>query len=377
MKRAKDTWYVRQPDGQVFHAPNTKAVRAYLRAGRISPRSTVRRSRSEEWVLLEWTREFADLCIDTSVPTPAHPEDLGSPLTRVSGSHLSGEPATVTSRLDPSGLRLAGVRGLLEELQGALDSTATPRKLLVVAVLGLAAGLAVACLGLPASASLTGAAWFPWAFAAGALVVLAGFSALLVNLAYAELAQMRPARWGDGFRGAFGLTLRLLLSQGVLLGALLALIGLLRLWAPWLLNEGAERWGQAGEAFAVAALVVGQLLEVLVWPVGLVSLLIGPLLAVEECSGPSALGRWFRLVRAHPGKVLLGQLVAAATGLVLTLPLCIPLLPLFAIPDVRFEPTADFLCTALAGGIVAFLAGYLVVANLFLYLNLRYSHPTP
>jgi hypothetical protein len=378
MKRAKDKWYVRLPDGQVFYAPNTKVVREYLRTGRISPQSTVRRSRSEEWVLLEWTQEFADLCVHASAPTPSLPQEFGPSLERVTPSYPpADEPATVASRLDPSGLRLPGVRGLLEELRGALDSTATPRKLLVIVLVGLAVGLAVAWLGLPVAVPLTGAAWFPWAFAAGALAVLAGFSALLVNLAYTELAQMRPADWGDGFRGALGLTLRLFLSQGMLLGALLALIGLLRLWAPWLLDEGAERWGPTGEAFAVIALVVGQLLEVLVWPLGLLSLLIGPVLAVEECSALSAPGRWFRLVNAHRGKAFLGQFLAAATGLVLALPLGIPLLSLFAIPDVRFEPTVDFLRTALTGGIVAFLAGYLVVANLFLYLNLRYTRPAP
>ena len=59
MKDAPDVWYVRFPDGRVRRAIGTSMVRRQLRSGRIPPGSKVRRSRREDWVAPEQTREFA------------------------------------------------------------------------------------------------------------------------------------------------------------------------------------------------------------------------------------------------------------------------------------------------------------------------------
>src|SRR6516165_9666671 len=133
MSQAADYWYVRLPDGRVLRAASTKVVRQEVGAGRIPPDSTVRRTPAEEWVSLEWTREFADL-IDRR-----HSDSNAGPGTRP--SHGSGQrPSTVASRLESERLHLVGIGGLLQELLAALDSTLVPQKLLVAVGTGLALG---------------------------------------------------------------------------------------------------------------------------------------------------------------------------------------------------------------------------------------------
>src|SRR5947209_19003346 len=61
MSQSSDEWYVRFPDGRVIHAHSTASVRHHLETGTIPPESRVRRAAGEEWTLLEWTTEFADL----------------------------------------------------------------------------------------------------------------------------------------------------------------------------------------------------------------------------------------------------------------------------------------------------------------------------
>src|SRR5262249_50268436 len=77
LRPSGDAWYVRFPAGRVARAANTNTLRKQLRSGRIPYTSTVRRSPEDEWVVLEWTEEFADL-------VKKHPAGNGAskPVTR-------------------------------------------------------------------------------------------------------------------------------------------------------------------------------------------------------------------------------------------------------------------------------------------------------
>src|SRR5579885_2945829 len=134
MKQVSDAWYIRLPDGRVLRAANTAAVRTHLTSGRIPPDSRVCRGVGEEWVLLEWTQEFADLAREktsdhaaTALAEPA----AGSPSRPASNdlASASRRRAGVSARLDPLRLQTIGVRGLVDELLAALDSTLVRHKI--------------------------------------------------------------------------------------------------------------------------------------------------------------------------------------------------------------------------------------------------------
>src|SRR5262249_14086652 len=95
MAARRDVWYVRLPDGQELRAKTTKAVVHHIETGVIPKNSLVRRSHTDEWTVLEWTVEFADI--------------LAHRLARETGTNGSSTekarpPTTATglaSRLDP------------------------------------------------------------------------------------------------------------------------------------------------------------------------------------------------------------------------------------------------------------------------------------
>src|SRR5262249_23147184 len=94
----------------------------------------VRRHPDDKWAPLERTREFADLVGTNSVretPRERRPRELPVAVSPSTG---------VASRLDPQLLRTVGIRGVLQELLGALDTTLTRRKLKVASVVGLVIG---------------------------------------------------------------------------------------------------------------------------------------------------------------------------------------------------------------------------------------------
>src|SRR5262249_23806184 len=130
MADTSDLWYIRFPDGRVLRAAGTAVVRQQLAAGRIPPGTRLRRTLDDEWRPVERCPELADLA----------PESPGNGASRAAERRDSGSPATIASRLDPAQLGQAGVRTLVEELLGALDSTFVAPKLLAAALVGLFAG---------------------------------------------------------------------------------------------------------------------------------------------------------------------------------------------------------------------------------------------
>jgi hypothetical protein len=374
-----DFWYIRFPDGRILRAASTTILRQELDAGHIPLGSTVRRSPSDEWVSLQWTQEFADLVEElSSRPPPAPPEPRSRrPVERREATNALGDnAATVSSRLDAARLHLVGVRGYLDELLAALDSTLTARKLLLGIVAGLFFGVLLA---------IRQAAWFErdsvwlasaWSLAIIAAVILDVLTALLTQLTYVELARLRPARWSEALDGIAGLTVRVIISQLIVRGLAWALIVLLR-WLPYWLGPDGEEGGTLGQQIAAGnALALGMILEALIWPVFFFWWLLPPIFVVEGSSLVRGLRQWLVLLRQHLGRVFIYQALAVGLGLLLTAPFLLLIAPMFLPSFVPPEPLHEvasrtrFVLLGLACGP---LLTYWIVANVFIYLNLRYG----
>src|SRR5262245_4116609 len=120
MKDHYDPWYVRLPDGRTIKAKSTASVRHHVEAGHIPLNSLVRRDSNEEWAALVWVAEFADLAKGARSPLP----------TLAAAGTVAAPRSGVAARLDPLRLQTVGVRGLIDELIAALDSTLTRSKML-------------------------------------------------------------------------------------------------------------------------------------------------------------------------------------------------------------------------------------------------------
>src|SRR5260370_28450895 len=101
MAARRDAWYIRLPNGQELRAKTTKADAHHIETGVIPKNSLVRRSHIDEWTLLEWTSEFAEILAD-------RPKKEAGGNGRFHALPTSG----LASRLDPLRLRTVGIRGL-------------------------------------------------------------------------------------------------------------------------------------------------------------------------------------------------------------------------------------------------------------------------
>ena len=72
MNKVRDAWYVRLPNGQEIKAKSTDAVLHHLETGNVPKKSLARRTRDDEWMLLEWHSEFTEavtgITMELSVP---------------------------------------------------------------------------------------------------------------------------------------------------------------------------------------------------------------------------------------------------------------------------------------------------------------------
>jgi hypothetical protein len=358
-----DFWYVRLPDGRVLHAATTKVLRQEVVAGRVPAGSTVRRTPSEEWIAIEWARELSDLL---ERPRGAPPSGVEP------GKHEAGRATTLADQLDPHRLRMVGVRGLLVELLAALDSALTAPKLLTTAVVAILIGIVVTVVQLGA-VDFGSPFWDRFALWAAVLVLLCAPIGLLTQLTYLELAQLRQARWRQGLPGLGALLPRLIVTLGAVAATCWGLIVLVR-WLPSQLvpsDGGLLGWLQ--QAAASTSLVAARAIEVALWAVLGVSALLPSLLVIEECSVVSAVRQWLLLLRDHLGRVFLFETLAIAIALLLSVPFALLLLP---VATMAVDPQFPF-ATATACNLLGALAGalcvaYLIVANVFIYLHLRY-----
>jgi hypothetical protein len=369
MKETDDTWFIRLPDGKVVRAASTQAVRQQLGSGRIPAGSMVRRSPEEEWVTLNWTREFADL----AEVHLRHHEAAGAPVAATHEPEAS-EPATVASRLDPNRLRTVGVRGAVEELLAALDSTLVRNKMLVGSLAGLLMGccLALSRLGLLA-AEVGGwpAAWLAAGLVLG--VVSAATAAVLTRLTFVEVSRLRPAHLRECLAGSSALTARIILGQLLIVGSVGVVILLLSAVPTWLPLAPEQDGHGPGLIGAGAAVVVSQILQVALVPLFFLSLLLAPILVVERCSTWSALSHWFGLLRQHMGRAFCYEALALGVGIIVTLPFALPLALLSRPEEPRLLQTALVTRDLLLGLALVPLFVYAIVVNVFIYLHIRYG----
>jgi hypothetical protein len=377
-----DFWYIRFPDGRILRAASTIILRQELSAGHIPLGSTVRRSPEDEWVSLEWTQEFADQVERLTArakqaekrrrtPVPA-----AAPRETPNAAPVAVDAATVGSRLDGTRLHLVGVRGYVEELLAALDSTLTAKKLILGVIVGLFLGglfAAERAWWLAGDERWRMPAWLP---IVTAILVLDVIACLLTRLTYVELARLRPARWDEGLAGLGGLTFRVVATQLLIRGATWGLIVLLR-WLPYWLAPGAdEPWTVGRRIAAGTVLTLGMVLEALLWTVFFLWWLMPSVLVVEECSLWRGLRQWCALLRRHLGRVLLYQMMAVGLGVLVAAPFLVLMVPLFLPtfhPPEELQETAGATRFLLLGLACGPMLTYWIVANMFIYLNLRYG----
>ncbi len=370
MIAADDSWYVRFPDGRIIRAGSTSFVRQNIQQGFYSPNCMVRRPGEQDWLTLERTREFADLTGAITGNLDNNPPDV-PPVRDEPPREPTSASSSVGARLDLKQLRTAGIRPVVQEMLAALDVALMRRKLIVAALMAALCGFIMTSAQLiPVNAA--GVEQVVWTIA-GALLLLivsAGLG-MLVRLTFVELQRMRPAKWREGRAGLGGLTFRLILANtivgGIAVGVPLSLLALSR----WLVSLSDTYCTSLANGIGILAILASVCLV----PLGIALLLVGPILVFEGCTVFTALRMWLALLRQQFGKILLNEVIAVAIASTLALPF---LLAVLATVAFRLDDTL-----AVAGWstrtILSALAlspslAFLVVANVFLFVNLRYEN---
>jgi len=274
-----------------------------------------------------------------------------------------------STRLDPQRLKTVAVRTIVPELLAALENTVMRRKLVAIAFTGLILGALFALSQYPLPDFGVARLWVDVAIGVAALYVTACVSALLTRTTFVELTRLRPAKAAEVQPGWAGWTMRLFVAQLLVVGFAVGLILLLRGLPQWLLRGDEPAW-QIAANVATAAAIVG---EVVLWPVVALTLLLAPIIVVEQTSVEIGLSHWLGLMRQHLGSILLYEVLAIGVGLVVALVAALPLLFLGQAFDERLTLTAVTTRNVLLGLPAALLFAYMTVANVFIYLNLRYE----
>lgn len=383
MKEHYDPWYVRLPDGRTIKAKSTTSVRHHIEAGHIPLNSMVRRDSSEEWVSLVWVAEFADFGASPGATPPS---------SSSSGSNHTTTRSGVSARLDPMRLQTVGVRGLIDELIAALDSTLARSKILPAFLASV-----LIYLGLFAARSAHGLVLdpgeLPWlpvvAGTAFAVFVLSVMNAILAKLTHLELSTMRPAKFSEGLKGCAGYTVPALIANAVVAGGCLGLIFLMRKLPEWT----SHLLGQAGmslnmqEILFTPILVVIYVISALLWIVVGLCWLLTPAIVVEESSWLAGVREWRQLVKEHFGRVVVYEGLTVMLGIAVALPLTLAVglslegnLAVLPVSPVGMGDGRNWVDgtvqSALHGLTAAPLLALLAVANVFIYLNLRYEQTT-
>jgi hypothetical protein len=350
MATASEYWYVRLPDGRTLRARNGDVLRGYVRAGRIPWKSRVRRTGAREWVPLERVAEFAAIIGSESPP--------------------AGIPPVAESEME-----VVGFRNLVQELFNAFDSSLDRTKLLIAAMVGLA--LALGVIGFEVIAAQPPASWVPFGFAGVALFVLAAVSlatVVLTRMTVIELDRHRSAHGAEVRAGLGRQWLRVAFAQGLIGGLLVGLVLLARAAAPWLAVHDLGDLNSLRDVLASLLAVLRLLLEVLCWPALAVAvLLLGPLLVIEEYPILQSLRELLGMMRRHLGRIYLCEAISFVLAAAIALPML--LLVVLAASSVADSQSVveRFTLVVLAGLALTPVIAYLIVANVFIYLNLRYE----
>ncbi len=366
MAELADAWYVRLPDGRVVRAASTAAVRHHLEAHHIPYESRVRRSPEDAWTPLERTREFADL-------VPARPRGATPPPpTRRPPS--APRPPSPRPAPEPSHLHLqtVGVRGYADELLGALDSTLLRRRVLGAAAVGVVSALVLLLAGYFRFGQDVWAP-LPWVGAGVVvLVVYALYAAYVTQMIFIEQSQLRPATRAEVRAGLVRNALRLALAWLLIGGLFCGLIVGLSWLEGWVRAEALE----PAELLRGAVVSVRLLIEVLLWPALALALLLGPIVVIEECGPLRALQQWGALLRRAPIRLFLYDALAAALGLLVSLPLVAPVaVAAWSCSGAELHnPVVEGTLAVLFGLALTPLLAYSAVAHAYVYLSVRYEH---
>ena len=279
----------------------------------------------------------------------------------------TSDPPTIASRLDASRMRTVGTRAYLEELLGAFDSTLVPLKLRVAVAAGLAFGGLAALSHLPGVTFALSPPGWGWLLVAAGILVFAWMTGILTQVTVAELSRLRPGRWDDVHEGTSGLVVRLSLLAGIYLLSLVVLLSLSNATTEWLLADTssnyAAEYASALRAATLFLLVVGLVMVPLLLP-------LAPLLIVERCSIPSGMLQWVRLVREHRGRLVLAETLTFIVAALLMVPtVAVGAIVAWVYP----EGAGGWMSPLLAGLAGAVPLAYVAVANVFVYLKLRYE----
>lgn len=378
MKSHYDPWYVRLPDDRVVKAKSTASIRHHVEAGNIPLNSMARRNSDEEWVSLVWIAEFADLGGGNRRPglqDPPKEQPLSLPEMDLRPPQLDIKGG-VSARLDPMRLQTVGVRGLMEEMIAAFDSTVGGGKLTFAGAVSVIGSLAVFLVIRGTLAVYSEGIWLAEVLSG----VVAGFSlavltTLLTRQTHEELSRMRPVSRSEAAEDIGPFLLRVFLAYVVTIGLGYGIIVLLQQVPDWLEKPLRSSGLSTIEIVLTAVWAMSLLVGIAVGCVFLVTQLLPPILVVEGCSLGDALREWRSLLREHRGRVLVYEGLALALALATALPLLAatwfaqqhfgPLMPNAVVRALLLMVRALSFAPALA---------FLAIANLFIYLNLRYEH---
>jgi hypothetical protein len=197
---------------------------------------------------------------------------------------------------------------------------------------------------------------------------------------------MRPAKFAEAMGPFAGYALPVLIANVLIGGSGLGLLFLMRkvpLWAAeWL--HGAGMSDTVHEVVLTAILVVVLLMSILIWIIVGLCWLLTPAIVVEESSWLAGVREWRQLLREHFGRIVVYEGMTILLGLAISLPLTLSVgLALAGDPKVlpRWPVDVGSGSNWVAGGVEAGMHGLtaapllalMAVANVFIYLNLRYE----
>lgn len=371
MSQAVDTWYVRLPDGRVLRAASTEVVRRHVDSGRIPAASRVRRSPNEEWAAMDWTEEFAEIIRRRAAEEAAN--DPGANATATTARAIF--KPEIASRYDPARMKTIGLRALVEELVAALDNTLARPKLLVAGALGGISALIIAVVPNLHTPDQPLWRWLPTLVAAGMIFVGAvAAGVLLTQMTYTELSRLRPSSWKEARSGLAKFSARLFVCAGITAGLISASLWAVHAWTPAEIAVRLSPWLRPEITVPVISVVM-LFLELLLWAVLPFTMLLGPVVVIEEGSIGDSLAQWWWLIRRHLGRLVLYESAAAITGIAMlafAFPLVLTALSRRSEWGRVDTPIGIGLCL-LAGLAAAPLIAYFAVAHVFIYLNLRYQ----
>jgi len=367
MKERPDAWYIRLPDGRIVKAKSTLSVQHHIESGNIPLNSLARRASEEEWVTVSWVKEIS------VKKTEREPE-----ATAFGSASDLDVKSEISTRLDPMRLQTVGIRGLVDELIAAFESLIVGGKLLFACVISMLAAAALFLVVRSLFSIWPEGIWLARTVSGSlALLGLAFITTRLTRQTHLELSRMKPVSAAEASRGLGPYVLRVFLGYVATLGAGVGLILLFQHVPGWLF-KAAIGWNVTLiEILMTTTWVISLIFSVGFCLVMILSSLVPAILIVEECSVGDALREWRALLNDNRVRVLVYEGLALALSIVAALPLALPVelamhygtsAPFGVIN--WFTLAIPFVLQALA---IAPALGFLAIANLFIYLNLRYE----